>query len=394
MDRAVELAARGRNVIGRFLRSHDLSFPIAAFLLWRAAQAVTLAAFGGGAARVQETGYYPISNPGIFRWDGVWYQLMMRQGYEPVPDQSMQPTAFFPLLSWLARLVQYVVRSEPAAALITVNIAALAASILVYKVVRVWKDERVAKWAVVLLLAFPSSMFLAQVYTEGLFIALCAGALLAVAKDKMWLAGLLVAGAAMTRPPGIFLIPIALIAYLERHRTVDRSVAWLGLGIAGFSAVVIAQAVQAGDGLAFTTVESAWGRSLTTPWRALTTSLRSYLTGNGPPTRGWAFSTLSTTGSPRDVGAAYLFLALGLISLFRSWPWSARLLIFAMTLGPLSTAAVLSTNRYVLAAWPAFAVLGELLVSARRWLQAVVVSLFVAFSILVIHDWANGRLVG
>jgi hypothetical protein len=372
----------------------SILFPIAAFVAWRVAHAIALEAFGGASALSQVTGVRPLSHPSIFLWDGAWYQRVMVHGYAGFSSGGQQAAHFFPLLPWTTRLVQSLVRSEVAAPLIVVNAGALAAVVLVFQVIRAWKNERVARLAIVLLLAFPSSIFLTQFYTEGLFIALVAGALLAQLRDRMWLAGLLAAGATMTRPQGFLLVFVLAAGVLERRRRPHRDLWWAAAGLLGFVPVAIALAVQAGSPFAYVSTQSAWGHHVTTPWGAMTDSLRAYLYGDRPTLSGWSGSTPSNLGSPRDIVAAYLFIAMALLMLFRSWPWTARALLLLMTLFPLVGGVPLSMNRYVLAAWPGFGLMAELLGGAPRVLRWFVVGTFCAGSVLVIHDFSRGLFVG
>jgi hypothetical protein len=99
-----------------FLRlPRDVRFPISAFIVWRAAQAVVLQMFGGASAARQITGLAPLDHPAVFLWDGAWYQRVMVSGYAPFPGGTQQPAHFFPLLPCSTRAVQFVVRSELAA---------------------------------------------------------------------------------------------------------------------------------------------------------------------------------------------------------------------------------------------------------------------------------------
>jgi mannosyltransferase PIG-V len=362
-------------------------------VIWRAAQAILLQVFGGASALRQITGLRPLSHPSIFLWDGAWYQWILHFGYAPIPLSTAQPTNFFPFLPWVTRFVQVFVRSEVAAALIVINVSALAAVVLVYMVIREWKGRNIARVAVVAFLLFPTSIFLTQFYTEGLFIALSAGALLALQKGNPWLAGTLAAGTAMTRPPGIFLVVVLVVAHLHKSRKLEWNLAWYGLGFLGIGAVVLAQHVQAHDGLAFLSSPEAWGRKVSLPWTPLGSSIRAYVYGPRPGVAGWSWATIEHVGSPRDVLAAYLFLGLSLVSLFRPWPWAARTLLAVMTLVPLSTGVTIAMNRYVLAAWPGFAVAADLFDRAPRWVRALAIAMLAAGSIAVIHDWSKGFLV-
>jgi len=374
-------------------RARTYAFPAIAFVLWRAAQLAVVIGFGGQSALRQTTGILPASHPGFFLWDGAWYQRILDVGYRPIAGSSQQSVNFFPLLPWTTRAVRFVVRSELAAAIFVTTVASFAVVVLVFEVMRRWKGEAVARWTIVLLLAFPTSFFLWEFYTEALFIALTAGAVLAMMKRTVWLAGALGGLAAMTRPPGILVLLVLLVMYAEQRRGLHRDVLWLLLCAAGIGVVMLVMKQQTGSAFAFTRGSEAWGRHLAVPWTPVNTTLRAYLHGTGPRLGGWSGSTASALGSVRDVVATYLFLALFVVSLWRPWPWSARILILTMTLAPIATGIVQSMSRYVLAAWPAFGVAADLPATVRARLLGVVTFILIALSVAVLHDWSHGYFI-
>src|SRR5438132_1267946 len=96
-------------------------FGFTAFAIWRAIHALVVVGLGGPVFR--------------FAWDGYWYERIALHGYRPLRgDDAQGPTAFFPLLSWLTRTVQVVVRSNTAAASIVTTTATVAAIILVHRI--------------------------------------------------------------------------------------------------------------------------------------------------------------------------------------------------------------------------------------------------------------------
>ena len=377
----------------RLTRARPYFFPVVAYVIWRVAQLALVLGFGGQSAGRQTTGLPPISHPGFFLWDGAWYQRIMHVGYRPIPGGSQQPSNFFPLLPWVTRVVRYAVRSELVAAVLVTSVASLAAVVLIFEVLRRWKGESIARWAIVLLLVFPTSFFLWEFYTEGLFIALAAGAILAMMNRTVWLAGTLGGLAAMTRPPGILVLGVLAIMYVEQRRGLHADVLWLLLCAVGIGIVMLVMKEQTGSALAFTRGSERWGRHLSVPWTPVNTSLRTYIRGIGPPLQGWSGSTLSILGSPRDIAATYLFLAIFLVSLWRRWPWSARMLILTMTLAPIATGIVQSMGRYVLAAWPAFGVAADLPIRHRGRILGGITVIFAALSVMVLHDWSRGYFI-
>ncbi|TML79061.1 MAG: hypothetical protein E6G04_06765 [Actinobacteria bacterium] len=374
-------------------RARSYAFPVIAFVVWRVVQLAILLSFGGQSALKQTTGFLPISHPGFFLWDGAWYQRIMDVGYRPIAGSSQQPASFFPLLPWTTRAVRFVIRSELGAAILVTTVASFAAVVLVYEVLRRWKGESVARWAIVLLLAFPTSFFLWEFYTEALFIALTAGALLAMMRRAVWLAGILGGLATMARPTGILVLLVLAVMYLEQRRGINRDVLWLVLCACGIGVVMLVMKQQTGSALAFTRGSEAWGRHLTVPWTPVNTTLRAYLHGTGPRLGGWSGSTASALGSVRDVVATYVFLFLFLVSLWRPWPWSARILILTMTLAPMATGIVQSMSRYVLAAWPAFGVAADVPATVRSRVLGVVTLILIALSVAVLHDWSHGYFI-
>jgi Gpi18-like mannosyltransferase len=150
---------------------------------------------------------------------------------------------------------------------------------------------------IALLLGYPSSAFLWQFLTEGLFISFSAGALLAQHNRRPVCAGVLAAFATATRPPGIFVVVALVAGELQRTRRLTRMCWWYTLGALGLVPVVIAQQVQAGDGFAFLHAEHAWYRGLSLPWTAVSRSV-----GIMARTGNTAF------GSPLDLLMAAVFL--------------------------------------------------------------------------------------
>lgn len=155
----------------------------------------------------------------LARWDSVWFLDIADVGY---PTSYPPRAAFFPLYPVLMRVGGWVVGSPLVAGLLISFVSAFVGAMLVHRLTELELGRRAAGAAVWALLAFPGSMWLTAVYSEGLFLLLSAGALLA-ARQRAWLlAGLLGALASSTRSAGVVLIvPLAVIAwshYRERTR--------------------------------------------------------------------------------------------------------------------------------------------------------------------------------
>lgn len=102
-------------------------------------------------------------------------------------------------------------------------LSALAAMVSLYSLARQHLGEAGAVRAAFYLLIFPSGFFLAQVYTEGMFMALAFGALVLMADEKPLPAALLAAAAVLTRPVGIALVLPLVLGCIQAFLVLRRS---------------------------------------------------------------------------------------------------------------------------------------------------------------------------
>lgn len=149
----------------------------------------------------------------LARWDSVWFLDIADVGY---PTSYPPRAAFFPLYPVLMRVGGWIVGSPLVAGLLISFVCAFVGAMIVHRLTELELGRRAAGAAVWALLAFPGSMWLTAVYSEGLFLLLSAGALLA-ARQRAWLmAGLLGALASSTRSAGVVLIvPLAVMAWSQ-----------------------------------------------------------------------------------------------------------------------------------------------------------------------------------
>ena len=146
-------------------------------------------------------------------WDGSWWVGLMMNGY---PDEVVREggkavqshIAFFPLFPMIVRPVRWLlgVSYDVASAVVTLTFGAVAA-LLLYALVRHLLDADVAARSVALFCFFPGSWVLGIPYSEGVFVALAIGSMLAALRRRWILAGVLAALASASRPTGIFLAP-------------------------------------------------------------------------------------------------------------------------------------------------------------------------------------------
>jgi Gpi18-like mannosyltransferase len=148
----------------------------------------------------------------LLRWDSEWYEIIASEGYKYNGDPGeTQTVVFYPLYPGLSRLVSEILRIDLVDSMLLVaNLAAVAAVLLLFKLVRERFDDRTALATVAIVSFFPSSIFLSAGYTESLALLLMVSFFLAVARERFLLAAMLAGLAVATRSSGIVLFPVLL----------------------------------------------------------------------------------------------------------------------------------------------------------------------------------------
>jgi Gpi18-like mannosyltransferase len=148
----------------------------------------------------------------LLRWDSEWYKIIASEGYKYDGDPGLtQTVVFYPLYPSLSRLVSEVLRIDVVDAMLLVaNLAAAAAVLLLFKLVRERFGDRTALVTVVMISFFPSSIFLSAGYTESLALLLMVSFFLAVARERLLAAAMFAGLAVATRSSGIVLFPVLL----------------------------------------------------------------------------------------------------------------------------------------------------------------------------------------
>lgn len=350
-----------------------LWFPVAVFGVWRVWQLAVLWAQGGP---LVETAY---------RYDGAHYLRILHYGYWN-PRPAMPSHAFFPGTSWLATPIYWLTGSDALAVHVVATLSALAAFIAVWGVAKVWRDERVARLAVVLLAIFPSSVFLWTFYSEAAFIALGAGAVWADRRDRRWIAAACLVAISTTRSVGIIVPLVLVLARVIRLRRVDRwAVTYLAAGAAGFALVLVAMGHQLGDPFAWLAVQDDWGRSVSWPWAAVVQGIE-----NLNPARGTVMVPALVARNFDLWCVPIVLVPIGYAALSRRdrFPMEAWMLGVALIALQLASSVLASFNRFVLADWVIYPIYASL---AMRLPVKVRVPLLVAVTGIAL--WTNIQLV-
>ncbi|MCA1656408.1 MAG: hypothetical protein LC713_01630 [Actinobacteria bacterium] len=310
---------------------------------------------------------------GWAQWDSGWYFSIAGGGYSYFPgDQS--PIAFFPAYPVLIRWVSHLVHDGYVAGILITLVAGAGLVVMLLAWLRDRLSPTAAWTALGIFLLYPYTFYLyGVVYADAVFIAAILGAFLLLESDHPWLAGLAGAVATAARPLGPVLVIGLVVRALERRGAlrpqgggvVDLRRARPGdlgvlLSVGGLVAWCAYLWAKFGDPIAFITNQEAWHQ------------------GAGPAT--WFkiqfFKDVIHVGHPLGwmVFVAHAVLTVAALALlprvFRRFGlgygvYTALLIGMAS----LSTKNFFGMARYLLAAFPCFAVLGELLaerVALRR----------------------------
>ncbi|QWF83828.1 hypothetical protein HUW46_07271 [Amycolatopsis sp. CA-230715] len=220
-------------------RLHPFVRVAAVYLLVRVVSVGMLALF---AARVDA----PLIGR-LTSWDAQWYLTISEHGYDGVTTGLFDadgnyaphtPLAFFPAFPVLVRLVGvFTLGNAVVAALLLSLVAGVVAACGLYRVACLVDGRPRAGMVLVALWAgAPMAITLSMPYTEALFTAFAAWALVAVLERNWVIAALCCLGAGLTRPTAVVLVAVVAIA----------AVVALAKGKAGWRAAVCVALCPAG----------------------------------------------------------------------------------------------------------------------------------------------------
>lgn len=270
----------------------DIGVPLAIFVATRLGQLVFLAWLrppGGASIRTR-----------LLSWDSGWFLNVAQNGYPHGFSYSGSTVtgnglAFFPVYPTLIRAGHRLGLGYGTSALTISWLAAAVAAVLLAALGRelaaagrfgiVDHPRRVGYALVVLVCAQPMSVTLSMGYTEALFVALVAGALLAAHRHTWLTAGVLGVAAGLTRPTGAALAVAlgfaALARVLDRNASVrERMTAGAAgaVALASVPAYILWVGARVGHWNAWFTIQTAgWGTTFDygrSSWDFVSTTLR------------------------------------------------------------------------------------------------------------------------
>ncbi|MDQ6655247.1 MAG: hypothetical protein M3Y80_05480 [Verrucomicrobiota bacterium] len=316
------------------------------------------------------------------RWDAGWYAGIAENGYQFTAGRPSN-VAFFPIYPLSMRVVRALLASHKGSAwmlagIIVSNTALAVALIYLWLLVRLEFDEATARRAVLYLLVFPMTLFLSAVYSESVFLACAIASFYHARRQQWWLAGLLGACTALSRPTGV-MIAVGLAAEYalqcewnwRKLRPDILAIALVPLALAGFLAFLH---YAEGSATAVVQAQEAWGLRLQPQWRTLAP---------------FFVSGLDVKGTLVDLGFTLGYLALVIAVCFRMRAsyalYSVAYLLFITMWGSLESVA-----RYGLGLFPVImllALLGRNAVFDRIYLpiSAALAALFMA--VFAVWGW-------
>jgi hypothetical protein len=363
---------------------------------------------------------------GWVRFDAGWYRSIAEHGYYFRGDKEQSSVAFFPVYPLVMRGLHSVFGGDTAAWGIFITLAAgLTVAVLFYRWCVPRLGEVGARYALGMLLLWPYAWYLfGAVYADALFIALVIGAFSLLERDHLVLATALGAIATATRPVGLAVVIGLLARELERQGVfslprVDRiRVAQLTpsaaqppdsgdrpplirfdgaklrarsalplLSVAGLVSYIVYLAAKFGEPFAFVTAERAPGWELKAgPHTWFKVEFFDRLIHF--PHKGMWYTAGLVVQAVLAVGVLSLTRRVG-----RRFGWGYAVYVVVVLAIPLiGSKDFQGIGRYCLAAFPAFAVMGEWLASRRRLATGVLLVSAVVLGLLC-SGFARGAYV-
>ncbi len=349
-------------------------------------------------------------------FDGGWYLSIAERGYSFVSLDAQANVAFFPAYPLTMRWVGWLLGGHPLVAGVLITLVAGAGAVGLFAR---WCAERLGspavRWAVVALVAYPYAWYLfGATYADALFLLAGLGAFTLLERGHPVWAGLVGAVATASRPVGLALVVGLVVlavarrgglsggvrASVRRLRPADAGVLLSVGGLAGWMAY---QWSTFGDPLLFSRIQAAWGQeSSVRTW--LKFDLFDRLRAVPCHTHGWLTGEVTTCGTSQGSDLLYTLgivlqgglLVAGLVAI----PWVVRRfgVAYGVYVGLVLAPALLGSQdfqgagRYLLAAFPVFALAGAILAD-RPPLRRVAVPISIVLAVVLTSLYARGYYV-
>ena len=310
---------------------------------------------------------------GLAHYDGGWYSIISVNGYSGHGQGPYSPVAFFPAYPLAMRYLGAVIGNNVIAGIVITSMCGLGISVLFWGWCRARMATTAATTALLLLLLYPYSFFLyGVVYADALFIFATLVAFWAVERDRPLVAGIAGAVTTATRPVGIAVVAGLVVRTLERRGALTRP-RWFGvptrlqlagselrpsdglvlLSIGGLASYSLFLWHRFGDPFLFSAAERYWGQE-PGPRTWFKVELYTLLRLHAGSLATWGLVVQGLIG----VAA---FLTIPWVGRRFGWGYAAYLLV-VLAIPLVGTKDFMGLGRYGIAAFPVFALAGELLV--------------------------------
>ena len=338
-------------------------------------------------------------------WDAGYYLSIAQFGYAGrvvAHGQVAHGIAFAPLYPWGVRITHAVTPFNwLASAELFSALSLFVALAALHRLASLHGGGDVGGASAMMLLAFPTAFFLLAPYPESLALAFVALALVAARSQRWMLAGVMAAGAAMTKYYLVIVVVALCVAVGQTHgrgaggrtggwRSADRVGAFarvVGPTLVFFVAWMVFQQIHLGNPIAFAQAQSAeWHRHIGAPWTL------AYRTASNLVHWRFLDTSVASVTELFDAVTVVLLAVAAVVAYRRLDKASGVLLGLGWCVFTFQT-FLLGVTREALVLAPMFVVLG-VWVAPRRWLERVLLVLFIPCGYFLIQRFVTGAFAG
>lgn len=294
-------------------------------------------------------------------WDARHYSYLAEHGY----SFDLASNAFYPLYPFCVWLIKLVVQNTLLSGYIVSTICSFVMMWLLYGLVSKAYGEKVAFYAGLFLLVFPTSFFFSIMYSEALFLMLILGFFYLWQRARFSLAALMILLLPLARPMGVLIIfPILAHAFFAKDKSLfPRSgrgyVLFVSAAIVGFLAYLSCMYVFTGSFWGGFDAQShfAAGFSLTNLFHPIQWFVRNFIDIN-LVIHDYLHSMLDRL--------IFVAVLIALVALYRHEDRTLWFYTLVMALVPAFSGSFTSYSRYVLVLFP-------IAILLSRWLKERIV---------------------
>lgn len=318
------------------------------------------------------------------KWDANSY-TKIPFGYDTFQENGdYVMLVFFPLYSWIMRIVNIIIPNINIAALTTSALCYSTASVFMYKLFCIDYSRNSAQKAVILMSIFPFGFFYGAIMSESTFLMMSILTLYFTRKHNWVLAGIFGMCAALSRSVGVFLIFPTTVEFLEEYKLLGnlknvkqtfsillKKWSPLLLMPLGTCYYLLINYKVTGNALAFLTYEEKYWNQVSQPFFKTVGNMWNIING------GYTISTLMSAFIPGLV--ILLFMYAIMISGIRKHKtmYMTYMLIYLVVNTTMSWP--LSLARYLACTVPAYIILAEKCEKSKKFDTAIMI----AFSIFI-----------